>query len=88
MTTHTDASPPLVDPRAPRFGQLITICGLVFGIVLQEPLVVLAVAVVPTAAALSGWRLDLHGSLWRHVVIPVVGPPDDRNPPCPTGSRR
>lgn len=63
----------LVDPRAPRFGQALTAAGLVAGVALGEPLLVLAVAVVLDAALLSGWRLDLYGALWRRAVRPVVG---------------
>jgi hypothetical protein len=83
MTTDTATGPALVDPRAPRFGQLTTMTALLVGIVLQEPVLVLAVAVVLNAALVSGWRLDLYGFLWRRVIIPVVGPPADREPAAP-----
>lgn len=73
----------LVDPRAPRFGQAITATGLVLGIALREPLFVVAVAVVLAVSFLSGWRLDLYGFLWRNAVLPVVGPPAEREPAAP-----
>lgn len=73
----------LVDPRAPRFGQAITTMGLVLGIALQEPLFVLAIAVVLNVSLLSGWRLDLYGFLWRNVMLPLVGRPEEREPAAP-----
>lgn len=81
--TAGDADVELIDPRAPRFGQLITMTGLALGVVLREPLLVGAVAVVLNAAVLSGWRLDLYGTLWRNVLIPIVGRPDETEPASP-----
>lgn len=72
-----------VDPRAPRFGQALTTLGLVCGIALQVPALVYAVAIVLNAALLSGWRLDLYGVLWRHLLLPVVGPPTEKEPASP-----
>jgi hypothetical protein len=73
----------MVDPRAPRFGQIITMTGLGMGVVLREPLLVLAVAVALNAAVLSGWRLDLYGVLWRHGMTRIVGMPDETEPASP-----
>lgn len=81
--TAGDADVELIDPRAPRFGQLITMTGLALGVLLREPLLVAAVAVVLNAAVLSGWRLDLYGTLWRNVLIPIVGRPDETEPASP-----
>lgn len=85
MAHSTTASPDVatVDPRAPRFGQLVTMTGLLLGVGLREPLLVLAVAVVLNAAVLSGWRLDLYGVLWRRGVTRVVGPPTETEPAAP-----
>lgn len=79
----TGGEPVLVDPRAPRFGQSVTAIGLAAGVALQEPLLVVAVAVVLNAALLSGWRLDLYAFLWRTLLIPVVGAPAEREPASP-----
>lgn len=85
MTDDIDSTPDLamVDPRAPRFGQLVTMSGLLAGVVLREPVLVVAVAVVLNAALLSGWRLDLYAFLWQHVMIPVVGPPAEKEAAAP-----
>lgn len=79
----TEAAVDLVDPRAPRFGQSLTAIGLVAGIALAEPAVVVAVTVVLNLAVVSGWRADLYAALWRHAMIPVVGPPTEREPAAP-----
>lgn len=73
----------LVDPRAPRFGQSLTALGLVAALALREPLLVAAVAVVLNTALLSGWRYDLYATLWRRVLLPVVGKPEEREPAAP-----
>jgi hypothetical protein len=73
----------MIDPRAPRFGQTITMSVLLLGIGLQEPLFILAVAVILNAAILSGWRLTLYGFLWRHAMLPLVGPPEETEPAAP-----
>lgn len=72
-----------VDPRAPRFGQALTTLGLAAGIVLQVPALVYAVAVVLVAAVVSGWRLDLYRFLWQNVMLPVVGPPGEKEAASP-----
>lgn len=73
----------MIDPRASRFGQTITMSVLLLGIVLQEPLLILAIAVVLNAAVLSGWRLNFYGVLWRYGMIPLVGKPDETEPAAP-----
>lgn len=65
----------MVDPRAPRFGQLLTATLLTLGIAVQQPLLVLAVAVILGVAAASNWRLDLYRVLWRRGILPFIGPP-------------
>lgn len=65
---------PAVDPRAPRFGQAITATVLAAGIGFQAPMLVYAVAAILLASALTGWRVDLYGFLWRRVVLRFVEP--------------
>lgn len=76
-------STPLVDPRAPRFGQAITATALLGAVALREPLLVYAVAVVLLAAVVSRWRLHLYGALWRAVAVPFVGRPAEPEPAAP-----
>jgi hypothetical protein len=72
-----------LDARAPRFGQTVTMSVLLLAIGLQEPLLILALAVVLNAAVLSGWRVNLYGFVWRHVMLPLVGPPEETEPAPP-----
>lgn len=72
-----------VDPRAPRFGQSITALGLGAGIVLQRPALVFAITAILVVSAVSKWRLDLYGFLWRTVVIRVVDEPTERDAAAP-----
>lgn len=74
---------PLVDPRAPRFGQTITALGLGGAITLDLPLLLYATAAVLLGAVLSGWRIDLYAVLWRTVMIPILGRPQEREPAAP-----
>lgn len=73
----------LVDPRAPRFGQTLTALFLLVGIVLGEPLLVFAVTVVLVTAVVTGYRVDLWATLWRHGAMRVVGRPGAREPAAP-----
>lgn len=81
-TTRTDPEEPLVDPRAPRFGQAITTTLLLVGIAFGQPPAIYAVAIVLGAAVVSGWRLDLYAVLWR-ALGPVAGAPAEREPAAP-----
>lgn len=72
-----------VDPRAPRFGQTLTATGLLAAIALDRPAFLFAVAAVLVTAVVSRWRLDLWALLWRHVALPVVGRPTEREPAAP-----
>lgn len=76
MTAH-------VDPRAPRFGQALTASGLLAAAALDAPSLLYAVATVLAAAVLSKWRLDAYAAVWRHVLLPVVGPSSHREPASP-----
>lgn len=73
----------MVDPRAPRFGQLVTMTGLGLGVVLREPALILAIAVILGVAVLTGWRIDLYSVIWVHLVVPVVGEPRDSETAAP-----
>jgi hypothetical protein len=73
----------VVDPRAPRFGQTITTLGLVGGIALREPLLVYAISAILVVSALSRWRLDLYGFLWRNAMRRVLGGPDETEAAAP-----
>lgn len=84
MTDTTDTpGVTMIDPRAPRFGQTVTMSVLLVGIVLQQPLVILAVAVVLIVAVVSRWRVNVYGVLWRYGMIPLVGTPDESEPAAP-----
>lgn len=72
-----------IDPRAPRFGQTITMAVLLLGVGLQEPFFIVAIAVVLNTAVLSGWRLNLYSVLWRHGIVPVVGHPEELESAAP-----
>lgn len=82
-SSQESAGEPAIDPRAPRFGQLITATVLTAGIGFQEPLFVLAIAAVLVVAVLSGWRLDLYTALWRYGVVPLLGTPAETEPAAP-----
>jgi hypothetical protein len=90
-STHTKQSqstasvdgPALVDPRAPRFGQAITALTLVVAIAFQLPILVYALAVVLSAAVISGWRIDVYALLWRQGALRLLDPPTAREPAPP-----
>jgi hypothetical protein len=73
--TASGTTVPTVDPRVPRFGQGLTASLLAVAIVFGVPWLVGLVALSLTLAVGSRWRLDLYGLLWRHAVVPLVGPP-------------
>lgn len=72
-----------VDPRAPRFGQALTATLTLGGVTLGEPLLIAVVALVLGVAVVSGWRFDLYGSIWKRVVIPIVGASEKRESATP-----
>jgi len=79
----TPSAVAMVDPRAPRFCQAITALGLAVGIALQQPAFVYAMTAILCVSVLSNWRLDLYSLLWRRVLIPIVGPPAERDVAAP-----
>ncbi len=46
-------------------------------------MLVYAVAAILGLAVVSRWRLDPYRLCWEHVVIPVLGRPDDPEPAAP-----
>jgi hypothetical protein len=72
-----------VDPRAPRFGQALTATLTLVGVALGEPLLIVLVAFVLGTAVLSGWRFDFYSTLWKRAMIPLVGPPEERESATP-----
>lgn len=72
-----------VDPRAPRFGQLITVTLLIIGILIQAPSVIAFVAVILGTAVVSNWRIDLNSVLWRRVIVHIVGRTTESEPAAP-----
>ncbi|SDR41824.1 DUF4395 domain-containing protein [Natronobacterium texcoconense] len=73
----------LTDPRAARFGQAITATLLLAGVALTESAFVYVVALILGLAVVSGWRLDAYRLLWQHVVVRVVGRPDELEAAAP-----
>lgn len=73
--SNTDTTVRTVDPRAPRFGQGLTASLLAAAIVFGVPWLVALVALSLTLAVGSRWRFDPSALLWRHAVVPLVGPP-------------
>ena len=78
-----DGGDTLVDPRAPRFGQAITASGLLLGIVLQAPAFIVAIALILNTAVWSRWRLHPYSVLWKRLVGPALGAPEEPEPAAP-----
>lgn len=77
------AALPQVDARAPRFGQALTATLATLGLVLADPRIVAALALVLATAVLTRWRVDAWATLWRRLAVPVVGPPAEREAAAP-----
>lgn len=73
----------MVDPRAPRFGQSITALGMLAFVATGDPIPLFAVTAILVASVLTGWRLDLYGVVWRRLLIPLVGAPEEPEPAAP-----
>lgn len=82
-TTDTTPSVAMVDPRAPRFGQSITTIGMVAFVATGNPAPLFAVAAILVTSVLTGWRLDVYGLLWKHVMIPIIGKPEAKEAASP-----
>lgn len=74
---------PVVDPRAPRFGQAITAVGLLGFVVLQAPALLFVITAILLAAVLTRWRFDPYAIVWRTLVQPIVGAPTAPEPAAP-----
>ena len=73
----------LVDPRGVRFGQTLTATGLLAGVAFGRPEPIYFVGLVLVTAVVSGWRVDAWATVYRSVVAPRLGPPDEREPAAP-----
>ncbi|WP_435195087.1 DUF4395 domain-containing protein [Natronomonas sp. EA1] len=73
----------MVDPRAPRFGQTMTTLGMAAFVVTGNPAPLYAVTAILLTSVATGWRVDMYGFLWKRVLIPVVGKPDQPEPASP-----
>lgn len=86
MVTTTRSDPPggpSVDPRIPRFGQVLTATGLLIGVALGIPALiylVMAALLIPPA---TRWRYDPYVVLWRTVLHSRVGDPQALEPAAP-----
>lgn len=89
MVTSTRSAPvetpgePLVDHRAPRFGQAVTATGLLIGITLGIPALIYLVMVALLIPPTTRWRYDPYAMLWRGVLHPWFGGPDGKEPAAP-----
>lgn len=81
--SHPDSRMAMVDPRAPRFGQLNTATLLTVGIVVREPILIALVAGILLTAVITKWRINLYGLVWQRLMTPFVGPPSETEPAAP-----
>jgi hypothetical protein len=72
-----------LDPRAPRFGQAVTAVLALGGVTLQESVLVYVLTVMLVVPVVSRWRVDPYGFVWRTLVRPVVGSPDNTESAIP-----
>lgn len=75
--------PDHVDARGPRFGQALTGTLSLAAFVLDQTLLVAALAAVLGAAAVLGPRWNLWGRLYKALVRPRLGPPPELEHPAP-----
>ena len=64
-----------VDPRGPRFGAAITTVVLAVVLLTASSWLLLAQTLVFAIGALAGLRYAPYGFLYRHLVLPRLGPP-------------
>lgn len=72
-----------IDPRGPRFGQALTGTISLLAFVLEEPLLVAALATVLGFGAVGGYRVNLWAQLFKRLVKPRLDPPGEREHPDP-----
>lgn len=76
-------SPTPIDPRGPRFNQAVVAALLLGAFVLEQRLVVPAVAVVLLSGAALGPRWGPFLFVYRHLIRPRLGPVTDLEDPRP-----
>jgi hypothetical protein len=70
----------MIDPRGPRFGAAVTTFVLALVLVTGNAWLLLAQAVV---FALGAWDRNPYGLLYKRLVRPRLGPPDELEDPAP-----
>ncbi|MDT0465438.1 DUF4395 domain-containing protein [Streptomyces gibsoniae] len=84
MPDHTPGVPVRVDPRGPRFAAVLTTLVLLLVLVTGSSVLLAAQAVVFGLGAVRGLRWSPYGWLYRRLVRPRLGPPqelEDERPP-------
>ena len=76
-------SPTPIDPRGPRFNQAVVTVLLLGAFVLEQPLVVPAVALVLLAGAALGPRWGPFLVVYSRLIRPRLGPPTELEDPRP-----
>ena len=72
-----------IDPRGPRFAALITTLVLAVVLVTGSAWLLAAQAAVFAVGAVFGLRYSPYGLLYRKLVRPRLGPPDELEPEAP-----
>ncbi|NJP46732.1 DUF4395 domain-containing protein [Actinacidiphila epipremni] len=78
------AAPTRIDPRGPRFGAAVTTVVLLAVLATGSGVLLAAQAAVFAAGAVGGLRFSPYGWVFRHLVRPRLGPPqelEDERPP-------
>ncbi|WP_438290463.1 DUF4395 domain-containing protein [Streptomyces sp. HUAS TT7] len=84
MPDRTPGVPVRLDPRGPRFAALLTTLVLLVVLVTGSGVLLAAQAVVFALGAVLGLRWSPYGWLYRRLVRPRLGPPqelEDERPP-------
>src|SRR4051812_12399647 len=77
------AGPRYVDPRGPRFGAWVTTVVLAVVLLTGSGLLALAQAAVFAAGAIGGLSVPPYGVLFRVLVRPRLGPPEELEAEAP-----
>lgn len=84
MPDRTPGAPVRVDPRGPRFAAVLTTLVLCLVLVTDSGVLLVAQAVVFALGAVLGLRWSPYGRVYRRLVRPRLGPPqelEDERPP-------
>ncbi|WP_329395137.1 DUF4395 domain-containing protein [Streptomyces melanogenes] len=84
MSDRTPGVPVRIDPRGPRFAAALTTLVLLLVLATGSGVLLVAQAVVFALAAILGMRWSPYGWLYRRLVRPRLGPPqdlEDQRPP-------